>query len=207
VRIISRNKLETNPLGKTILGRLISEDSKAGYPLSFLVYLLWRITMFDFVESYESRRGKKDGMTLKEAQTLILQKPIPEALGTRTSTSDFVADVDHVNANWGFSYSDKERQLMQLIQEGESKEESASKALATAKELFRGPSRHAEEIREHIVKVKDLLHQFKAVRNDGAGLLLSQKLENNLEQSLKALTWVVSACWVVFACFEFQSLN
>ena len=206
VRVISRNKLETNPLGKIILGRLISEDNKEGYPLSFLVYLLWRITMFDFVESYESRRGKKDGMTLKEAQTLILQKPIPEALDRRTSTSDFMADVDNVNANWGFNYSDKEKQLMQLIQEGESKEESALKALATAKELFRGPSRHAEEICEHIVKVKDLLHQFKSIRTEGTGLFLSRKLENNLEQNLKALTWVVSSCWVVFACFEFQSL-
>jgi hypothetical protein len=179
MRVQSCMKLESSILGSTMLGRIISEDEAQGSPLKFCLYLLWRATVVEFVEMYESSKGNKNVLTLDEAKKLVLKKPVKVGSGGGAE-------------KWGVCFSSEESKLLELIKDGETKELEASKALALSKEYFRGPYRQSDAIRNHMTLVKELHNDFKMRLKGGNGLALNKSLEQQLDHNIKVIGWLVS---------------
>lgn len=183
MRVIPCTKLECNPLGRSVIDRIIRKDAEVGSPLRYLSLILWQASVADFVERYRINKGTKDSFTLQSAKDLANKRPWPETPGGCDETLD-----------GGVCKTSPETTLMELIASGRSNEAEALRLLGSSKEVLRGLGRRVDAIQHYVSNVKDLQNRFRApFLVNGSGLALSKTLEQQLDQLSKVLSWLVRA--------------
>ena len=182
MRVLSRAKLESHPLCRSIFDRLIREDDREGSPLLFLLLVFWNATVADFVDKYDSHKSG-DRSSFEEAKRLILQRPVAANYHDKQQESEC----------WGFFLSAKEERLVELIGQGAQMELDATQIFCTSKELLRGPLRQVDAIHDHVANIKQLLNRVRAIfAKNGTGLLPDRSVEQKLDYHSRVFGWLVS---------------
>lgn len=177
MRVIARTKLESNPLGRSLIDRIIQKDVDEGSPLRYLSLILWQAAVADFVEKYGIKKGTKDSLTLESAKDLASKRPWQETPG---------------DCNGALCKTSPEITFMELIASGQCNEAEALRLLGSSKEMFRGLGRRIDAMQKYFADVKDLQNRFRApFAVNGSGLALSKTLEQQLDQLSKVLGWLV----------------
>ncbi|CAB9514346.1 Transcription factor S-II (TFIIS), central domain [Seminavis robusta] len=174
MRVLARAKLESHPLCGSILDRLIREDEREGLPLKFLLLVYWNASVSDFVEKFGNKHETGTILTLVAAKNLMLERPI-------------LANSE----GWGFLFSTREEQFVDLISRGDRLENEATKMLGAAKELLRGSWKQMEAIQIHLTSLQQILRQFRAsFTKVGTVLALDKQLEQQLDYHSRVFGWV-----------------
>lgn len=185
LRHFSKEKLESTELGKVIFARLVN-DYLHDQSLYCLVFILWRLTLLDLL-------GKCDG-TKADASlhrpTLLHAKHV---LHSQPQVSKYHCDAGEtlflrVIAMGSTSELDRYRML---IIDGEETETTARMLLHTTKDLIRGSFNHADSLRKHFSRLKEVQSNFKARSQIGPGFVLNLELEQQLDHCIKDLSWLV----------------
>ena len=185
LRHFSKEKLESTELGKIVFTRLVNDDKNDQY-LHCLVFILWRLTLLDLLD-------KCDG-TIAEAgshrPTLIHAKRVLHSQPQDNKKQSDAEETLFLRVFAKGSTSELERFRM-LIIDGEETEATARMLLHTTKDLIRGSFNHADSLRKHFSRLKEVQSDFKARSQVGPGFVLNVELEQQLDHCIKDLSWLV----------------
>jgi hypothetical protein len=79
----------------------------------------------------------------------------------------------------------------QLVDEGAKTEEAAREALSSSRTLLRECLRQSDAVRTHLGHMKELQVHFKSHATGGNGFALDHFLEQQLDQNIKLVGWLV----------------
>jgi hypothetical protein len=183
-RLLSRSKLEANPLGKAILNRLVDRrlDQIEGAPLSWMLYFAWRAAVTVFMKRLQHVRNDpsrdKFRPTLVQSKNFLsTQPPVPVCSLQRMANSGDVALLE------------------ELTRKGEHVESTIRAAVASKKDLLRGSFNKQDVIRRQLTFLKDHHAHVKSSVADGSALVVSSSLEQQLEMLIKDVSWLVRGNW------------
>ena len=194
-RALSREKLESHPLGSSILSRMVHADydRTEGFPLLLMLWAQWHFFVAKFVSKFpdESSDDESEGDnpksantgSLAEAKELRAQQPLLDDCDSGISPEIvFLLKTDTT-----------ERLLLdRVIQEGGQIETEARELLLRSREMLRGGINKPDLVRQHLAELKESLATFKNRSAGVGGLLLSTVIERQVEHHIKIFAWMVS---------------
>lgn len=193
LRTISRTKLEASLPGRIIVEHLVADnvcDERHGSPLFYLLFVAWRLEVNDFVRRHTFLRSSSSEHsrtpTLQEAKELNASRPKLEETLRESDT------MGHQQINYFRSLSSYVQTsalgiLMDLIASGDRAEQEVRSLLLSLKDVFRGSSKKAGAVCDHLAKLKVLQGTFKSQ----TGLVLDRDLEDTLDRTVRDLGWLV----------------
>jgi hypothetical protein len=187
-------KPEVNGLYDAVLSRVVDPaiDEQAGHPLLRAVDIIWRMVVEDFIARSNENFSHRPPFTLGAARLLFSQKPIAQSSAVPTPPCQTLA------------------KLKALIDAATELENAAKELLLETKGLLREYSLHIATIPHLLARVKALSTTIKDWNYGRTSLVLSPDLEQNLDQDVKFLNWLVCTqsvcalftCATHFACIE-----
>ena len=185
IRHLSKEKIEVSELGRKLFLRLIGDENN-DCALLCLVFVTWRIALLDLFDRSNSMAPEKGSVrpTLVEAKDLLKAQPcVPDYIGdveqslfVRVTKAGLTSEVESYKA---------------MTADAEQTEETARTLLLKTKDLIRGSFNHVDALRKHFSSLKELQANFKARSQTGPGLVLNLELEQQLDNCIKDLSWLV----------------
>jgi hypothetical protein len=179
-KVLSRAKLQSNPLSHEVLSRMVDEhrDAAEGYPLLSLLHMLWLLVVNDFTDRCLKGDGSERSLII--ASNIMKKRPLPSSGGDSQPPSFLADDSVHPEV----------QKLTEMIGKGELTETAARDVLADSKPLLRECLRKSNDVRPHLLRLKSQQAEFKG-RNCGSGLTLDKSLEQQLDCDVKLFNWLV----------------
>jgi hypothetical protein len=190
-RALSRERLESHPLGSCILSRMVrvEVDLSEGLPLFFLLWVEWHLFVADFV-------SQCDDVSDSESESNDTTSGCPRSLaGARDlrAQQPIHPDIDGVGpSDVLLLLKTKTTELERLdcvIKEAEQVESKIRDLLSRSKDMLKGSIHKVDLVRQHLSQLKESLKD--RVLGEG-GLSLSPALGPQLERHIKVFTWLVS---------------
>ena len=171
-RCFSLTKLESNPLTKSLLSRMIdsNRDSAEGFPIFSLLTLSWTVEAEDFAERFLNQEKNADA-SLDNALVLNSLKPCHDTAGTFLFQTHFFSEFNR------------------LVKEAVTKRESITETLSLRKSILRKSLSNPDTVRCHLAALKE--HQSDLKRETKSLLKLPETLSSELEKETKLFMWLV----------------
>lgn len=180
-RLLSIQKLQSNPLVASLLSRLLGQDEeeRLNFPLGHLLFFVWELQVESLLQRVVS--SVKGSFTVDEL--VSVDQAIP------CFDKAMLENIDR-------RASDSPRQsLHRLAASYQGKIESARNAFSKSKSLQRDCIRNPEDARSHFSLLKEIQTFFK-----GNQLAVDRDLEAQLDREVKLFSWMVSQQPRVFHC-------
>lgn len=184
LRQLSKAKLETTELGKIIFSRLLDDDNNE-HALLCLAFILWRIEILDLLENCKCTGQEKSPCrpTLLSAKGLLNAQPCVSV----TRSDEYLVFLRFIRK----IPSSELESYKTLIDDAEKVEATARMILAATKELTRGSYKNTDSLRQNFLHLKEIQSNFKARSQSGPGFVLNIDLEQQLDQFIKDLSWLI----------------
>ncbi len=186
-RPFSRERIESHPLGSSLLNQMMKKDVdiKEGSPLTMYTWVDWHLSVMAFVRSVDERDGVKELATVPQAEILLASEP-----GLESSDDKYCVSF------LGAHTSKDVRRLKLLIEEARHAESEIRELLSKSRDLRKGSLEKIDSIRQHLTEVKEHQTLFKERSSGNHGLLLDPSLETMLDHHGKVFTWIVSSYFI-----------
>ena len=184
-RYLSREKLDTSPLGSAILDRMksVENDLEEGAPMFVMLWFQWLVFVSDFVEGTRNEvdADPNSDFSLVAAQRLKSEEPLAEydiPSQVRTLLTSKTSDL---------------RKFDELMRDAEQAENGMRALLTSSKDFLRGSLENEACVREHFDNLKAMQLDFKRRLAGESGLILNPLIEPQLDAHIKIFGWLVSS--------------
>jgi hypothetical protein len=185
-RAVTSEKIQSHELIQKLISRLVLEDKAQGFPLQLLVWFQWHLFVAEFVAHFD--KPEKEGLPWSHVPSLLDAKKLRDS---QPFVSDGIDLRYSLNAQTLIQTPSEDLiELKRVIKEAEELEYAIKLMFPRSKELLRGSLKNSQNVRQHLVQLKDYLSIFKSRSRGIGGMALNESLGSQLDNDIKIFSWL-----------------